>query len=147
MSRGGPYRGAPGFFGTPQQSSSKPFNRGGHFSNPNYPQRGSFRGNRSRGRSNNRYPFSSFSKDRGDAGNGYFHPEMLEDPWKDLIAKSDSNLSNATSSVDDVNSAKMSDSMIPQVLFDFGNWGEVTFSSFISNFKMRHLVLIFSLIA
>ena len=134
MSRGGPYRGAPGFFGTPQQSSSKPFNRGGHFSNPNYPQRGSFRGNRSRGRSNNRYPFSSFSKDRGDAGDGYFHPEMLEDPWKDLIAKSDSNLSNTTSSVDDVNSAKMSDSMIPQVLFDFGNWGENSLS--------RHLYLI-----
>ena len=115
MSGRGSYRGAPGFFGTPQENSPRPFH-GGRFSNPNYAQRGSFRGNRSRGRSNNRYQFSTFSKDNdGGGGNGYFHPEMLEDPWKNLITSSKTSLSSTTSSLEDGNCAKMSDSMIPQV--------------------------------
>ena len=116
MSGGGFYRGAPGFFGTPQENSPRPFHGGGRYSNPNYSQRGSFRGNRSRGRSNNRYQFSTFSKDReSGGGNGYFHPEMLEDPWKNLLPTSQTSLSSTTSSVEDVTGAKMSDSMIPQV--------------------------------
>ena len=117
MRGGGSYRGAPGFFGTPQENSTRPFHRGGHSSNPNYTPRGSFRGNRSRGRPNNPYPYSSFNKNKeSDCGNGYFHPEMLENPWQKLEAKCNSSLAN-TPPAEDVNCAKMSDSMIPQVIF------------------------------
>ena len=117
MRGGGSYRGAPGFFGTPIENSARPFHRGGHSSNPNYTPRGSFRGNRSRGRPNNPYPYSSFNKNKeSDCGNGYFHPEMLENPWQKLEAKSNSSLAN-TPPAEDVNCAKMSDSMIPQVIF------------------------------
>ena len=117
MRGGGSYRGAPGFFGTPQENPARPFHRGGHSSNPNYTPRGSFRGNRSRGRPNNPYPYSSFNKNKeSDCGNGYFHPEMLENPWQKLEAKINSSLAN-TLSAEDMNCAKMSDSMIPQVIF------------------------------
>ena len=118
MRGGGSYRGAPGFFGTPQENPARPFHHRGHSSNPNYTPRGSFRGNRSRGRPNNPFQCSSFNKNKeSDCGNGYFHPEMLENPWQKLEAKSNPSLAN-TPSAEDISCAKMSDSMIPQVTFN-----------------------------
>ena len=117
MRGGGSYRGAPGFFGTPQENPARPFHRGVHSSNPNYTPRGSFRGNRSRGRPNNPFQYSFNKNKESDCGNGYFHPEMLENPWQKLEAKSNPSLAN-TPSAEDISCAKMSDSMIPQVTFN-----------------------------
>lgn len=115
---GGFYRGAPGFFGTPHQNSFNQFQSGGnrYHSNPNNFTRGPFRGNRSRGRGNNRNIFSYSKNKDGWSESGYFHPSMLEDPWSSLRGDKTGNNSLAdASSIEDVNNAKMSDSMIPQM--------------------------------
>ena len=123
---GNSYRGAPGFFGTPQQSNYNQFqNRGGRYnSNPNYDRR-SFRGNRGRGRPfNNSKCFDYHSKNEEPwSESGYFHPSMLENPWSDLEVNTNTESLNAPSSAD-VSSVKLSDSMIPQVIlinYLFGN--------------------------
>ena len=119
--RGGAcYQGAPGFFGTPQQNTFNQFHRGGGRYNSNYStaSSGSFRGNRSRGRSNNRNMFSYHSKNEGSwSESGYFHPSMLEDPWENLVKdKSDNITMNKTISTEELSCVKMSDSLIPQVI-------------------------------
>ena len=115
---GNSYRGAPGFFGTPQQSNYNQFQgRGGRYnSNPNSDRR-NFRGNRGRGRPfNSSKSFDYHSKNEELwSESGYFHPSMLENPWSDLEVNTNTNSSKAPSSAD-VSSVKLSDSMIPQVI-------------------------------
>ena len=115
---GNSYRGAPGFFGTPQQSNYNQFQgRGGRYnSNPNSDRR-NFRGNRGRGRPfNSSKSFDYHSKNEEPwSESGYFHPSMLENPWSDLEVNTNTDSSKAPSSAD-VSSVKLSDSMIPQVI-------------------------------
>ena len=123
---GNSYRGAPGFFGTPQQSNYNQFQgRGGRYnSNPNSDRR-NFRGNRGRGRPfNSSKSFDYHSKNEEPwSESGYFHPSMLENPWSDLEVNTNTDTSKAPSSAD-VSSVKLSDSMIPQVIlinYSYGN--------------------------
>ena len=110
--RGSSYRGAPGFFGTPYQTS---FNRSQN-SYSNYTGRGNNRGNRSRG-TNNRHKYSFNSHQAtGWSESGYFHSSMLEDPWTHLEdSKCNNDASEVASSHQNIHS-QMSDSMIAQVI-------------------------------